>query len=254
MSPSTETRENREFAAELKFLIPRALAEQIRAWARPRLLADPHSSAELTDGYQITSLYFDTEKFDVFHRRGSFRRSKYRIRRYGVGNVVFLERKLKTRGLVSKRRSVVAMNELSHLAGPKPDRCWIGSWFHRRLLGRKLGTVCQISYRRTARVLVTPSGPIRLTIDVDLRARTENGLAFTAPDDGNRLLEDHAIVEMKYLRDMPTVFKLLAEEFALTPRPLSKYRLAAPALGLVSASEAIAVDQAQPEAPLCLNS
>jgi hypothetical protein len=37
----------------------------------------------------------------VFHRRGSFGRSKYRIRRYGEAQVGFLERKLKTRGLLT---------------------------------------------------------------------------------------------------------------------------------------------------------
>ena len=253
MSPSTETHENREFAAELKFLIPRELAEPIRDWVRPRLPADPHASTESNDGYQITSLYFDTDQFDVFHRRGSFRRSKYRIRRYGVSDVVFLERKLKTRGLVSKRRTVMALGELAHLAESQPDRGWAGGWFHRRLLWRKLKTVCQISYRRTARVLATPCGPIRLTIDVDLRTRNENGLGFTAPEDGELFLENHAIVEMKYLREIPTVFKLLAEEFELTQQPLSKYRLAAPALGLVPDPEGAPSENGRIESSVCLN-
>ncbi|MFO1515199.1 MAG: hypothetical protein U1F83_20255, partial [Verrucomicrobiota bacterium] len=70
MSPSTDSRENREFASEVKFLISLPLAEQIRDWARARLLPDPYAGGEAGDGYQITSLYFDTAQFDVFHRRG----------------------------------------------------------------------------------------------------------------------------------------------------------------------------------------
>src|SRR5688572_2760812 len=95
MSPSTDTRENREFASETKFLVTPAVAEQIRDWARARLAPDPNASGESNDAYdayQITSLYFDTENFDVFHRKGSFGRSKYRIRRYGESEIAFLER------------------------------------------------------------------------------------------------------------------------------------------------------------------
>ena len=112
MSPSTDLREHREFASEIKFLVTRSLAEQIRAWARARLSPDPNASGAANDAYRITSLYFDTVHFDVFHRRGSFARSKHRIRRYGASGMAFLERKLKTRGLLTKRRSPVALDEL----------------------------------------------------------------------------------------------------------------------------------------------
>ena len=107
MSPSTDLRENREFASELKFVISRPLAEQIRVWGGARLAPDPNAPGESNDAYRIASLYFDTPHFDVYHRNGSFGRSKYRIRRYDASEVAFLERKLKTRGLVSKRRTVV---------------------------------------------------------------------------------------------------------------------------------------------------
>src|SRR6266568_1574161 len=152
MSPSIDLRENREFASELKFVVSHSLAEQIRDWARARLAPDPKASGESSDVYQITSLYFDTKQFDLFHRRGSFGRSKYRIRRYGASEVAYLERKLKTRGLLSKRRSVVKLDDLNRLGESAPDRGWAGYWYHRRLRARRLNPVCQISYRRTARV------------------------------------------------------------------------------------------------------
>src|SRR5207245_1606398 len=90
------------------------------------------------DAYPVTSLYLDTERFDVFHRKGSFGRSKYRVRRYGQSEIAFLERKLKTRGLLTKRRSIVKPDELEHLASDDPERGWAGYWFHRRLLARGL--------------------------------------------------------------------------------------------------------------------
>ena len=60
MSPSTDTRENRELATEMKFLVSPALAGQIRTWARQHLSPDPHAGGPAGDGYEITSLYFDT--------------------------------------------------------------------------------------------------------------------------------------------------------------------------------------------------
>ena len=235
MSPSTDHRENREFASEIKFLVSPVLADQIRRWARGRLAPDPNAAGESGDAYPITSLYFDTRQFDVFHRKGSFGRSKFRVRRYGQSQVMFLERKLKTRGLLSKRRSIVAPDELERLTNARPEPGWAGHWFHRRLLARSLEPRCQISYHRTARVAMTRYGPIRLTLDADLRAVPVSGLGF-CEQDGVSLLEDQHILELKFRCEMPVLFKYLVEEFALNPQPISKYRLAAATLGLVPAA------------------
>jgi hypothetical protein len=252
MSPSTDVRENREFASELKFVVSRALAERIRDWARARLSPDPNASDGSIDAYSITSLYFDTKHFDAFHRRGSFGRSKYRIRRYGVSDVAFLERKLKTRGLLGKRRSLVKLDELKRLGNIKPERGWAGFWYHQRLLARRLNPVCRISYRRTARVAMTGYGPIRLTLDDDIRALGANELVFDGDQAGMRLSDEQIIIELKYRCEMPVLFKLLVEEFALNPQPVSKYRLAAVALGLVADSISNASTNPHLEAPLCL--
>jgi hypothetical protein len=237
MSPSTDTRERREFASEVKFLVSPALADQIRGWARGRLAPDPHAVGPQGDAYRITSLYFDTEQSDVFHRRGSYGRAKYRIRRYGESEIVFLERKLKTRGLLAKWRSTVTLDELERLAGDEPERGWSGFWFHRRLQARGLGPICQVSYDRTARVTMTRNGPIRLTLDENLRAVPAAGLWFSERERA-AFLEDCVILELKFRRETPALFKYLVEEFALNPRPFSKYRLAAESLGLIANSEA----------------
>ena len=235
MSPSTDTRENRELATEMKFLVSPALAEQIHTWARQHLSPDPHAGGPAGDGYEITSLYFDTAKFDVFHRRGSFGRSKYRIRRYGEAQVGFLERKLKTRGLLTKRRSIVRLDELEFLAADDDNRAWPGRWFHRRMLARALSPTCQISYQRTALVAMTSFGPIRLTMDSGLRALQTTCIQFSN-ELGSPLLEDQIILELKFRYGMPALFKYHLEEFALTPVPFSKYRFAAAALGFVNAA------------------
>ena len=234
MSPSIHSRENRELASEVKFVISPELGEQVRRWARARLQPDPYASREAGDGYRISSLYFDTPQFDVFHRRGSFGRSKYRVRRYGNGEVAFLERKLKTRGLLTKRRSVVRLKELTGLF--KEERLdWSGAWFQRRLQARNLSPVCQVSYRRTARVALTPFGPVRLTLDNDLATSPAERLAFDVGS-SESILRDRTILELKFRYAMPVMFKYLVEEFALTPEPFSKYRSAASYLGLATKS------------------
>jgi VTC domain-containing protein len=229
----TEVRESRAFAAEIKFLVPLEKAEAVRWWARSRLSADPFGGGPQGDTYCTTSLYFDTAGFDVLHRRGSFGRSKYRIRRYGQADQAFLERKLKKQDLVSKRRSLVGLRELGRLDEAEPAGGWPGYWFHRRVLARGLGLVCRISYRRTALVSANQHGSVRLTLDEDVRAACAGGLHFgpAGSPQGLPLLPGHAILECKYHVEVPPVFTELAEEFSLAPVTVSKYRLAGHALG-----------------------
>ena len=234
-SPSI-VRENRELACELKFLITPDVAEGVREWARHKLLPDPYGNGNAHDEYKITSLYFETDAFDVFNRKGSYGRSKYRIRRYGTDELVFLERKLKTNGLVAKRRSPSVTREIKRLSDMQPDPKWLGSWYHRRVLLRKLKPICQISYERTARVASTASGPVRLTLDQNLRAVPVRDYVFHSDADCLRVVPQNVVMEMKFRGETPVLFKELIEKFALSPKKMSKYRLAAVGLGLVRES------------------
>src|SRR4029453_6662212 len=130
---------------------------------------DPWASGPAADEYTTTTIYFDTPDFAVYNRRGSYRRAKYRGRRYGDGRLVFLERKLRTRDLLSKRRSNVRIEELPLLLTDAPTSDWPGAWFQKRLARRALIATCQVRYQRMARLGMTDCGPIRLTVDDDLR-------------------------------------------------------------------------------------
>jgi len=254
MSPSLDLRENREFATEIKFQVSESAAEEILAWARGRMSPDPNGAGSMSDSYQITSLYFDTEQFDVFARNGSFGRTKYRVRRYGPSEIVFLERKLKTGGLVTKRRAAVEVEELRRLAPEEADPGWPGFWFHQRLIARRLRPICQITYRRMARVSMTNYGPIRLTLDYDVQTLPVRELAFETSAPGTVLSAGEVIVEMKYRVDMPVSFKELVERFGLNAKRVSKYRLAVVALGLASEPVQAVAQKAVPENPVCLTS
>lgn len=224
------TRETRASASELKFVIQPSLGPRVREWARAHLAADPHGTGPFGDEYDTATLYFDTAGLDVFYRRKSFRRAKYRVRRYGSSDVVFLERKLRKPRLLIKRRTAAPIATLDHLrdAAPIP---WGGEWFHRRLLLRGLQPVCQVSYHRTARVIETDDGLARLTLDCELHARPIDEPRFSADGGTVPFLPDRLILEVKYRVQLPGIFKRLVEEFALEPQSASKYRLGMTALG-----------------------
>src|SRR5436305_1036093 len=105
-------------AYELKFLLDETRAQEVEAWARRRLLLDPHGDPALGGAYQTLSLYCDTPDLDVYWGRPSYKRRKFRVRRYGAAPWVFLERKSKWGDRVAKRRSPVPGEEVALLANP----------------------------------------------------------------------------------------------------------------------------------------
>jgi hypothetical protein len=228
MSP--HARETRPFASEIKFAVPTDMGERVRDWARANLEPDPYGGGPFNDQYHTASLYFDTSAGDVFHRRGSFGRSKYRVRRYGAADFVFVERKLRKPGILVKRRTIVPLDSIERLSESLADPDWPGEWFHRRLLLRQIKPVAELSYNRVARFARTADGPARVTLDDDLRA-----VAVTAPRfsgiEGQLVVPGQMILELKYRLHPPAIFKRLVEEFALEPQRVSKYRLGMASIG-----------------------
>lgn len=227
----TDTRETRKGASEVKFLIDPVVGANVRDWARERFAPDPNGSGPFGDQYRTTSVYLDTDALDVYHRRGSYGRSKYRVRRYDDADVVFLERKLKTARSLVKWRTAVPIAAIPQLEAPTSQAGSSGRWFERRLAARKLRARCQVSYRRTAFVAATSQGPARLTLDDHLFARPTRDVAF-GTDAELPILENQMILELKFSSVMPGIFKQLVEQFVLTPGSVSKYRIAAGVLNL----------------------
>lgn len=228
----TDLREARNHACEVKFVVDGALGSAIRAWARAHLDPDPHGTGPCDDEYDTSSLYFDTARYDVFRRQGSYGRAKYRIRRYSDADFAFLERKLRKPRLVVKRRTRVPLEAIPRLGGSSSEAPWVGSWFGARLDARRLGPACQVSYRRLARGSSGSQPPLRLTLDDDMVARPASGLAF-ADGEGEAILPGCLILELKFRGYLPALFRRLVEEFALRPARASKYRLGMTTLGHV---------------------
>jgi hypothetical protein len=213
-------------AYELKFLLGAAQADQIEAWARGRLTPDPHG----VDGtYQTTTLYLDTPLLDAYHKSPGHRRSKYRVRRYGAGDLVHLERKIRRGDRVRKHREVLALGDLPTLLGPDGA----GTWFGRRVRERLFRPVCWVGYSRTALVGTTPGGPVRLTLDRRVVGTSAAAWMVPARVDGRELLPGGAVLELKFRSALPGLFRELLRMLPAQTGRGSKYARCVEAWDLV---------------------
>ena len=228
--------QQQSLGSELKFVIEAPEGERIRDWARHHLVADANGRGPFGDEYRTASLYFDTADRDVFHRRRSFGRSKHRVRRYGNAPEVFLERKLRFRDNVHKRRSQVALSDLTRLANGDLD--WSGAWFDRRLTLRRLVPTCLVCYHRTAREIDVEGTTVRLTVDDEVTGTPAECVSFDAPP-GIPLLDGWMILELKFRGHLPAIFRRLVEEYNLQAEPASKYRLTMAELGAEVQEQAV---------------
>ncbi len=212
-------------AYELKFLIDEDRASRITEWARTHLDPDPHAGGALEDGYHVNSLYLDTPNMDVFHRSELYQRRKYRLRRYGTDSKVWLEVKQKRKGLVRKHRVSIDDSHIEHRVTGATDPEWDGACFRQRLDEHGLRPVCQMTYRRFARVGITINGTMRLTIDDSLAGCLANGWQVpNRPLEGISLLQNQRILELKFQVVMPVIFRQLVEQEQLLMTSFSKYR------------------------------
>jgi hypothetical protein len=216
-------------AYEQKFLLALPQAEALAAWVAQRLERDPHATA--ADGsYLVTSLYLDTPQLDVLRRQPGFRRHKFRVRRYGLGEELHLERKSKRRGQVWKQRTAVARGDW----WANLPALTAAAWFHEAVQQRTLQPVCRISYQRQAWMGRSAEGPLRVTIDRTFHAAPADGTVEPATN-GAALLEGHAVLECKFLLALPVVLREMVETFRLSPAAVSKYRHGMSACGLAAA-------------------
>lgn len=222
---------------EMKFRLPPDAVPPLLDWMRRDLRPDPHGHGEFGDAYRVQSVYLDTAAMDVFHRRGSYGRAKFRIRRYGDDPRVFLERKLKQGGRVRKRRVAVDPGALGHLEREVNGAVWPGTWFHQRMAVRGLRPVVMMDYRRVARRGSDLDGEFRVTLDRELHARPLKNFGVPVPVEGEDLFAGGAVLEVKFADALPAAVKALVETHRLEAAGFSKYRLGVTRCGLVSVPE-----------------
>jgi len=224
LSPSLTAHAEGATAFEVKFLIDESQALKVEAWAARHLEPDPHSHPEQGGSYQVTSLYTDTAALDVYHRTPKYRRSKYRLRRYGNEPTLHLERKVRRGERVAKRRTSVPENDLLLLTQALALSDWPGHWFHHSLLRKALFPTCQLIYQRTAFIGSGSEGPLRLTLDRQIRGQLTSDWNVETAEQAIPLLPGEVVLELKFQEAMPLAFKQLVAELQLSATGVSKYR------------------------------
>lgn len=211
-------------AFEIKFLLDEALAREVEARLRGRLALDTHADPALGGAYLTTSLYTDTADFDVFHRLGQYGTSKFRVRRYGSGGPVFLERKDKTGDKVHKLRVPVPASDLVDLPARQLSAQWPGHWFRDEIGRRRLMPICCLSYERTAYLGSAGTGSVRVTFDRQVRGALTSSWEVIPARKTPALFTGRVICEFKYRIAVPQLFKEVMSSLGLQPTPCSKYR------------------------------
>lgn len=232
-SPSLTDGDRGAESYEIKFLLESAAALAVEERLRSVLRPDPHGDPLLDGAYRITSLYCDTPALDVFHKRGSYGRRKFRVRRYGESEAVFLERKTVRESRVRKRRTAVDVGELARLSGAGPaTAAWDGEWYLRQIVQRGLRPVCRIAYQRRAYFGCLEGYPARVTFDRAIAGALVAGWEFRGATQERGLLDGLVVCECKFAVALPAALKAVIQEFGLTARGLSKYRRCIETFGL----------------------
>jgi hypothetical protein len=159
--------------------------------------------------------YFDTEGREMYfkHHRGLANRHKVRIRRYGVGDLHFLEVKRKdAKGVTTKKRvraegmdHDVLMKEEEFLASCSPYN------------GNGIDSAMENDFRRIT--LVNHTQTERVTLDYSLQ--------FTSKEDGGELyLPGIAIAEIKYENHLTgSALHAAMRKYRIRPSRFSKYAI-----------------------------
>lgn len=225
MSPSLQTSSQATaHAYEMKFLLPEVVARELQIWAAANLSVDAFANAENDNSYQTTTLYLDTPALDLFHQAKQFRGRKYRLRRYGQEETIYLERKRRRGDRVRKRRTYVAEPELSFLAARQPREGGPEEWFCHRIAKHELQPSCCVTYERSAFMKMGATGPMRLTFDRRIRGVRANDWSVRPVIDGAEILADEVICEFKFRETLPALFQQVIEAMQLQPASVSKYR------------------------------
>ena len=220
-------------AFEIKFLLTQEEGSRIVEEARRFLSWDPFSDPSRGNGYQVESLYLDSPQLEVYHRIPGFSRRKFRIRRYGDSDHVFVERKSKRRGLVRKRRTQIPVTDTLKLGAVQVEPNWVGAWFHDRLQRRSLRPTMQVRYQRIALMGMDSTGPIRITVDSNLQCMPIGNFEFHRWEKPLLPVEDRCVLELKFRANIPESFQRLVQQFQLQSQSMSKYRRSVEACGMV---------------------
>jgi len=230
---------------ELKYVIPTSLRSRVLDLIEPFAVADPKAGdiGHGRRGYQVNSLYFDTDRLnDYFERLDHAKvRDRLRVRTYDgpeARRPIFLENKRKSGRMVIKHRFLLCdSGQWLECDEPRP---WIGlkrsadgthdyagSVFQQLVDGGQRRPVTTVRYEREAFVpRGSDPGRVRLTLDHDVRATVAAGAHDLFASSEVRLIPpEWMVMELKFERFAPAWMHDLRRELRICAVPVSKFGL-----------------------------
>lgn len=227
VSPSLQT--SGKWAKEVKFSVTSKQAEAVLNWAASRMVLDVNGQSG--DGsYKISTLYLDTPELDVYNKSKGYRVSKYRVRRYGASDLIYLEQKRKRGCQVTKKRVQANQELLCALASREEVHFEPTKWFLDEVKALRLGPASLISYTRTAFNALVGGETLRLTLDRQIMAKPCSDWRVEPVVQGLEVSPDKWVLEIKFPDLLPQFFQALLVEHKLLQSGFSKYRLSREAL------------------------
>lgn len=194
--------------------------------SRLRAVASPDGHGE-NGTYHIRSLYFDTPTDRVLREKidGVSRREKFRLRRYGGGGLIRLEKKSKLGGLCAKEQAPVTEEEVRALLAGDTD--WMRSagrelvWeLYQKMRTQLLRPRVIVEYAREAYVYAP--GNVRVTLDANIRTGL-GGTGFLDPDCVTVPASEAVVLEVKWDAFLPDCIRSAVQLEGRRTAAFSKY-------------------------------
>ncbi len=221
---------------EYKFLIHKEKLPAFRKVIAPYLELDKFSAQKSDHRYTVRSIYYDTHNLGFYREKieGIKIRKKIRVRGYDQQNdheYLFLEIKRKENDRIFKNRSRVkfkdrdSLQDISDRANSKKDTSnkEDAARFFYNVARFNLHPTVLVTYDREAYFCRFRSG-LRVTIDQELRSKAMPAFSDLFEDDAlNYVMPNHAILEVKFYRGLPSWLQKVITQFDLSRQAISKY-------------------------------
>lgn len=205
---------------EKKYILNKEQFERTKIIIKEHINSDPYHNKE----YTISSIYLDTDNFDLIRKsmEKPIYKEKVRLRSYGIPKLsdkVYLEIKKKYNGQGNKRRIKIKLEDAyDFINGKINEESQIGKELRYIINHNNLKPKIYIAYNR----LAFQEENFRITLDYNIRYRIED-IELEKGDAGTLLDKNKYIMEAKALNAYPDWFiKILSQE-KIYPSSFSKY-------------------------------
>lgn len=217
---------------EKKYILNKTQYENLKTYLDESITHDK-DTLSFHESYSISNIYYDTEDNILIKKSVSKPKFKQKLRLRAYGNVsedsvIFLELKKKINGYVNKRRTQIALSQVNDLI-VNQELPHLEAYHNEQVLKEilyfakqyKLEPSLYLYYEREVYSTEDRKG-LRITFDRNITTRRYS-VDLTKGHDGNHLLEDYYVLEIKTNQNMPYWLNQTLNELKIFSTSFSKY-------------------------------